>query len=117
MNLKDQSEILVLNAPDSFEPEVSRLRGVKVRRSLSGVSQIAFALAFVTRQKEVDALAKPLAKVALEEALHHDLIVFPVVDDHLLLEPAAFHEPKPLVERLRGRVGRSHLNHDLSVPR
>lgn len=68
MNLKDQSEILVLNAPDSFEPEVSRLRGVKVRRGLSGVSQIAFALAFVTRQEEVDALAKPLAKVAEGDA-------------------------------------------------
>jgi hypothetical protein len=51
MNLKDQSEILVLNAPDSFEPEVSRLRGVKVRRGLSGVSQIAFALAFVTLKR------------------------------------------------------------------
>ena len=69
LNLKDQAEILVLNAPDSFEPELSRLRGVRVRRSLSGVSQASFALAFVTRQGEVDPLAKSISRIAEGDAI------------------------------------------------
>ena len=69
MNLKDEREILVLNAPDSFEPELSRLGGVKVRRSLSGVLHVSFALAFVTRQDEVNALAKSIARVAEGDAI------------------------------------------------
>ena len=69
MNLKDESEILVLNAPDSFEPELSRLRGVKVRRSLSGISQTSFVLAFVTRQSEVGPLAKSISGIAEGDAI------------------------------------------------
>jgi hypothetical protein len=59
----------VLNAPDSFEPELSRLRGVKVRRSLSGVSAAPFVLTFVTRQDEVDRLAKSISKAAEGDAI------------------------------------------------
>ena len=69
LNLKDQGEILVLSAPDSFEPELSRLRGVKVRRSLSGISHTSFVLAFVTRQSEVDSLAKSITKIAEGDAI------------------------------------------------
>jgi hypothetical protein len=32
LNLKDQSDIVVVNAPASFEPEIASLRGVMVRR-------------------------------------------------------------------------------------
>lgn len=42
--LKDQTEIVVLNAPKSFEPELARLKGVSVKRSLTGVRDIHFAL-------------------------------------------------------------------------
>jgi hypothetical protein len=69
LNLKDHAEIVVLTAPDSFESELSRLRGVRVRKSLSGVSKISFALAFVTRQHEVDELAKSIAKLAEGDAI------------------------------------------------
>jgi hypothetical protein len=70
MNLrKDQAEILVLNAPDSFESELGRLRGVKVRKSLSGTSPVTFALAFVTRKDEVETLAKPIAKATEGDAI------------------------------------------------
>jgi hypothetical protein len=69
MNLKDESEILVLNAPDSFEPELSRLCGVKVRRSLSGISQTSFVLAFVMRQSEVGPLAKSISGIAEGDAI------------------------------------------------
>jgi len=60
MNLKDQGEIVVLNAPDSFESELARLEGVIVKRSLKGVRQVSFTLAFVTRDAEVEALARSL---------------------------------------------------------
>ena len=60
LNLKDQAEIVVLNAPASFEAELRRLRGVKVHRDLSA-GAVRFALAFVTRQAEVDRLGKVLA--------------------------------------------------------
>jgi hypothetical protein len=62
LNLKEQTQILVLNAPESFEPELKTLRGVTVQRDLNSASQIDFSLAFVTKQKEVDTLGKTIAK-------------------------------------------------------
>ena len=62
LNLKDQAEIAVVNAPASFEREIAALRGVAVRRSLAGGSPLAFSLAFVTKQPEVDALAESAAE-------------------------------------------------------
>jgi hypothetical protein len=69
LNLKDQSDIVVVNAPASFEPEIASLRGVTVRRALSETRQVGFSLAFVTRQKEVDALAKVIGKNASGDAI------------------------------------------------
>lgn len=69
LNLKDQSEILVLNAPESFEPELAALAGVAVLRELSAAKVVTFALAFVTKQKEVDTLAKAIAKKAKGDAI------------------------------------------------
>ena len=68
LNLKDHSEILVLNAPASFEPELKQLKGVTVRRKLSK-SPVTFSLAFVTRQTEVDELAPAIAKAAEGDAV------------------------------------------------
>jgi hypothetical protein len=39
----------VLNAPDSFEPELIALRGVTILRNLQDVNEIEFSLAFVTK--------------------------------------------------------------------
>jgi hypothetical protein len=69
LNLKDQSDIVVVNAPASFEPEIALLRGVTVRRALSDVKQVDFSLAFVTKQKEVDDLAKVIGKKASGDAI------------------------------------------------
>jgi hypothetical protein len=57
LNLKDQKQIVVLNAPASFEPELASLADVEIIRDLKKAKQIAFSLAFVTTQKEVDTLA------------------------------------------------------------
>jgi hypothetical protein len=69
LNLKDEAEIVVLNAPDSFASEIKALKGVKVRPSLAGVKAMRFALAFATKQKEVDALASAVGKLAEGDAV------------------------------------------------
>jgi hypothetical protein len=69
LNLKDHKQILVLNAPESFEPEIKTLRGITVLRDLKDASQIEFALAFVTKQKEVDTLGKAITKKAQGDAV------------------------------------------------
>jgi hypothetical protein len=68
LNLKDQKEIVVLNAPASFEPELKALKGVAVRRDLKG-GDISFSLAFVTTQKEVDTLGPQVGKKAKGDAI------------------------------------------------
>ena len=69
MNLKDQKEIVVLNAPASFEPEIAALDDVSVRRQLSASSRVAFGVAFVITQADVDAVAAPLARSAEGDAV------------------------------------------------
>lgn len=69
LNLKEQKHILVLNSPQSFEPELKALRGVAVLRDLKNAGEIEFSLAFVTQQKEVDTLAKAIAKKATGDAV------------------------------------------------
>ena len=68
LNLKDQAEIVVLNAPASFEPELKSLKGVTVRRDAKG-GDIDFSLAFVMTQKEVDTLGPQVAKKAKGDAI------------------------------------------------
>ena len=69
LNLKDQTDIVILNAPASFLPEIERLRGVTVRRTLSGAPPITFVLAFVTRRTELDAVASELTLRAAGDAV------------------------------------------------
>jgi hypothetical protein len=68
LNLKDQTEIVVLNAPASFESQIATLRNVTVRRDTGG-GDIGFALAFVLTQKQVDALGQTLPKKAKGDAI------------------------------------------------
>jgi hypothetical protein len=69
LNLKDRQEILVLQAPLSFEPELARLPVLTIHRHIESVPEIGFSLAFVTRQSEVDALAGPVAARAKGDAV------------------------------------------------
>jgi hypothetical protein len=69
LNLKDQTDIVVLNAPESFEPELARLRGVNVRRKLTGAGRVSFALTFVTTQEQVDDLARRVTNAAEGDAV------------------------------------------------
>lgn len=68
MNFKDQPEICVLNAPESFTPNVEAMQGLTVLKTdLAEVQKLYFGLAFVTKQSEVDAIA-----LAFSEKLEGD---------------------------------------------
>src|SRR3954468_5514438 len=57
LNLKMQREILVVDPPASFEPELAGLPDVVVVRDPGRVARTSFALMFATRQADVDALS------------------------------------------------------------
>jgi len=69
LNVKDQKEILVLNAPASFEPELATLEGIEIIRDLKKLKTAPFSLAFVTAQQEVDAFAPAIARKAQGDAI------------------------------------------------
>lgn len=69
LNLKDQHTILVVNAPASFESEIALLNSVSVLRDPKKVPSISFALAFVKKQDELDALSAELAAKAQGDAI------------------------------------------------
>lgn len=69
LNLKDQPEILVVDAPASFEPELEALQGIRVLRDLRASPAVRFALVFVTRQDALDALSAAVAAKAEGDAV------------------------------------------------
>jgi len=69
MNLKDRKEILVLNAPPTFEAEIAALDGVSVLREAGRVARYEFALAFATTQRDLDRLARILLEKAQGDPL------------------------------------------------
>jgi hypothetical protein len=68
LNLGSHRDILVVDAPDSFELELEALKDVKVRRK-AGKSAISFAIAFVKTLAEVDAAAAALLPKAEGDAV------------------------------------------------
>lgn len=69
MNLKDQREILVVNAPDSFEAALSLLDDVVIQRDPRKIISVGFALVFATKQAEVDEMSRLLVAQAKGDAL------------------------------------------------
>ena len=69
LNLKLQREIVVINAPTSFESELATLKDVVVLRDAKQAKAVHFAIAFATKQAEVDVLSKALAAKAEGDAL------------------------------------------------
>lgn len=62
LNLGTHAAIHVLDAPPSFESELSALQGVDIRRSINGPAQ--FVLAFATTQAQLDAASRAATKAA-----------------------------------------------------
>ena len=69
LNLGVHREIMVLNAPDSFESELRLLKGVKIARDPSSSKPVNFALAFATTQAQLDRSSKTLAAAAEGDAI------------------------------------------------
>jgi hypothetical protein len=69
LNLKDQREIVVFNAPASFEPELKSLDDISVVRNPKKPKAVTFSLAFATRQAELDKLSNMLAAAAHGDAV------------------------------------------------
>jgi hypothetical protein len=69
LNFKAQREIVVFNAPESFETELARLENVKILRNPKRPVAVQFALAFALRQAELDRLSKILAAGSDGDAL------------------------------------------------
>ncbi|MCV2351219.1 hypothetical protein [Paucibacter sp. Y2R2-4] len=67
--MKAQDEILLVNVPPSFEPELLTLQGVRVLRDPKQAKSLRFALAFTTQQAELDALSQLLTGKAEGDAL------------------------------------------------
>ncbi|MGH9599339.1 MAG: hypothetical protein ACRD27_05710 [Terracidiphilus sp.] len=68
LQLKDRQQIVVLQAPASFQPELARLPVLTIHHHLESVPETGFLLAFVTRKSEVDALAPQIARRASGDA-------------------------------------------------
>ena len=69
LNLKHQKQIVVLNAPESFEPELAALSGVQIVRDRNSFEEFEFFIAFVTEQKEIARLSKIIAAKAQGDAV------------------------------------------------
>lgn len=74
LNLKDQESIVVLNAPESFEPELRALQkaaDIAVQRKIGKGKKTPFAIAFAITQKQLDQ-----ASTALSAAIEGDSILW-----------------------------------------
>lgn len=69
LNLKDQTEIVVLHAPESFEAELGSLQNIVVHRKLKPQHALQFGLAFVTQEKVLDEVSAAMTKQAKGDAL------------------------------------------------
>jgi hypothetical protein len=69
LNLSVHTEIHVLNAPASFEPELALLDNVKVKRSLGKGAHTTFALAFAITQASLDSVSAALVDAAQGDAI------------------------------------------------
>ena len=69
LNLGSRQEIVVLDAPESFAPELARLPVIAIHHHLESVAEAAFWLAFVTRKSDVEKLAPEIARRAKGDAI------------------------------------------------
>jgi len=61
LNLGAHDEIVLFNAPESFESELKKLKGVKIARDQGKPKAIKFGLAFAMTQAQLDRASKLFA--------------------------------------------------------
>jgi hypothetical protein len=69
LNLGGHQEIVVLNAPDSFDSELEQLKGVKIARDPSKPKEVKFGLAFAITQAQLDRASKILSAASAGDAV------------------------------------------------
>jgi hypothetical protein len=69
LNLKDQTEIAVLQAPKSFDAALAELTAVTVLRKLARSTKIAFGIGFAITQKELESVSSALISAAAGDAV------------------------------------------------
>jgi hypothetical protein len=69
LNLKDHPQVIVVNAPESFEEETDRLESTRIVRSFGKAKQIGFMLAFVIKRADIKRIAQQVAKKAEGDAV------------------------------------------------
>ena len=69
LNLGTHDEIVLFNAPESFEAELKLLKGVKVVRDPGKPKGVKFGLAFAMTQSQLDRVSKLLAAAAEGDAV------------------------------------------------
>lgn len=70
LNYKNQKEIVLLQAPQSFLEQFHFLpEGLVIKTKLSKARQIAFAMVFVTQQKEIDQIIPAIAPQLKDDAI------------------------------------------------
>jgi hypothetical protein len=69
LNLKDQSSIVVLQAPPSFDAALAELTGVTVHRTVARGARTSFGIGFAITQKELDTASAALIKAADGDAV------------------------------------------------
>jgi hypothetical protein len=69
LNLGAHDEIVVLNPPESFETELTQLKGIKILRDPKSAKGVKFGLAFAMTQAQLDRLSSILAAAAAGDAV------------------------------------------------
>ena len=69
LNLGAHQEVVVLNAPDSFEPELEQLKGVKILRDPAKPKNVKFGMAFAITQAQLDRASKMFAAASEGDAV------------------------------------------------
>src|SRR5277367_12273 len=69
LNLGTHDEVIVLNAPESFETELRQLKAVKILRNPKSPKAVKFGLAFAVTQAQLDHSAAVLAAASEGDAV------------------------------------------------
>ena len=70
LNFKNQNEIVIINSPKSFEPEIKNISEfTNVRTAIKGISEIEFILIFVTKKNEIEQIMKSAYKLFTDDVI------------------------------------------------
>lgn len=69
LHLGPHDRLLILNAPDSFEPEIAQLTGATVLRKVTSRLSTPFALGFAITQAELDRVSSAIVRATTGDAI------------------------------------------------